>query len=1085
MAKSNKSIFQRLTSLFKSGPVVKRKIRGYDTAVAVPDHTKSSGALFFQKSFSPTYTTITSNAYNLSERLMRYEDFASMEYTPEIAACLDLYADETFASDDKGLSFHVYSENEKIKEILEDLFYNVLNIEFMGRSWARNVVKFGDFFLYIDVHPEHGVINALPIPVNEIEREENYDPNDPFAVRFRWVTMGNRTLENWEVAHFRLLGNDAFLPYGSSVIEPARRIWRQLILIEDAMLVYRVVRAPERRVFYIDVANIPAENVPMYVEEVKKNLRTNQVIDREQGRVDLRYNPMCHYGNDFIYLCDGTKKTFAELSENWEQYKDKTWVWSLDENKHVVPSRLIWAGKTLEKTKFVEVELDDGQIIRTTLDHKWLLRDGKKVNAENLLPGDSLMPFYTQINHRLTNRHGDKSNSYINIYDPGHEKYISGHRISGLWKYGECNWPHIIHHKNHIKSDNSPDNLEKLTQSEHALLHRDLIISYNKSDNGRINSSNRMKKTWQQGKLNSSTYIHLWKDESIRKKRIDALTFNIDSRAIGYIGEAIYRLGTTAREYQIRNYLNSNAEFKNYLQALNATYKNGFSNKLTKSNFLKILRKLNFANLRDLKDFVVANKAPYNKIIDVSISNKFKTRREIEREFNISKYDLIRIIEKNGLSKEKFDEIVLGGSYRKNKSLDSTKSIKLNHKVVSVKITEWEAPAYGATVENSTHIIAVGGESSKDIRSGVFMMNSVDEDYWIAVRGNETGTKIDTLAGGQNTAAVEDVEYIQKKLISALKVPRAYLGYEESLSSKATLAQMDIRFSRTINIIQKTIISELNKIAIIHLYANGFDGEDLQNFTLHLSNPSTVAQQQKLELWRTKFEIAGSLPEGYGTPEFVMREVWGLTSDDINEIRRQSIDDALFKKKLEDYQSGFDEPSSGEDSTSGDDLFASEEPAAAEEELPPEENASEEPEEEVDSSVDLLTSSEDFDDDEDYSVKLNLKEIEKPIKPKSQLDRTLYNRSRRRTHGSSKTHMPDLKKMSSLQDEDGTENDPYDNNWLKSLYTNPLGESKQQQTMKVGLSSDIKFMLSKMSNKLNIGQKKLISESEEIDIDIE
>jgi hypothetical protein len=153
--------------------------------------------------------------------------------------------------------------------------------------------KYGDFFLYNDVSPTYGVVNAFPVPVNEIEREENYDREDPFAVRYRWVTLGNRTLENWEITHFRLLGNDMFLPYGSSVIEPARRIWRQLILIEDAMLVYRVVRAPERRVFYIDVANVPPENVPAYIEEQRKNLRTNQVVDQQTGRVDLRYNPLC------------------------------------------------------------------------------------------------------------------------------------------------------------------------------------------------------------------------------------------------------------------------------------------------------------------------------------------------------------------------------------------------------------------------------------------------------------------------------------------------------------------------------------------------------------------------------------------------------------------------------------------------------------------------------------------------------------------------------------------------------------------------------------------------------------------------
>ena len=176
---------------------------------------------------------------------------------------------------------------------------------------------------------------------------------------------------------------------------------------------------------------------------------------------------------------------------------------------------------------------------------------------------------------------------------------------------------------------------------------------------------------------------------------------------------------------------------------------------------------------------------------------------------------------------------------------------------------------------------------------------SVDEDYFLPVRGTADGTAIDTLAGGQNTTAIEDVEYIQKKLFAALKVPKAYLGYDEMLSSKATLAQEDIRFSRTINKVQRVLISELNKIAAIHLYANGFDGDDLVNFTLKLSNPSTIAQQQKLELFRTRFEIAGTSPEGMLSRDFLRKRVLGLTNEEIEAIERQKEADKLRDLEVE------------------------------------------------------------------------------------------------------------------------------------------------------------------------------------------
>jgi hypothetical protein len=464
MADSNKNLFKRLTNLFRSGPAVKRNVSKYKSL------SKDTPFDTFRKTQAGAYSHAMS-AYGSYDRASRYADFSEMEYMPEIASALDIYSEESTSPDEGGRVLHIYSENPQIHDILEELFSDVLNIDFNLSSWVRTLCKYGDFFLFNDVDPDTGVINAYPIPVNEMEREEGFDPEDPMAVRFRWVTQGNQILENWQISHFRLLGNDAFLPYGSSVLEAARRIWRQLILIEDAMLVYRVIRSPERRVFYIDVGNVPPEEVPNYMEQVQTTLKRSQVVDKKTGRVDLRYNPL-----------------------------------------------------------------------------------------------------------------------------------------------------------------------------------------------------------------------------------------------------------------------------------------------------------------------------------------------------------------------------------------------------------------------------------------------SVDEDYFLPVRGTETGTKIDTLAGGTNQNDINDVEYVQKKLFAALKIPKAYLGYEEALSSKATLAQEDIRFSRSIARIQRTIIAELNKIAIITLYVKGYDGDDLIDFELKLSNPSTIAQQQKLELIRTRFEIAGTMPEGIVDKRWVRKNVLGLTDEQILEIEEGRELDKKRELEIESIQ---------------------------------------------------------------------------------------------------------------------------------------------------------------------------------------
>jgi len=333
---------------------------------------------------------------------------------------------------------------------------------------------------------------------------------------------------------------------------------------------------------------------------------------------------------------------------------------------------------------------------------------------------------------------------------------------------------------------------------------------------------------------------------------------------------------------------------------------------------------------------------------------------------------------------------------------------------------------------------------------------SVDEDYFIPVRGGESGTKVDTLAGGTNVSAIEDVEYIQKKLFAALKVPRAYLGYDEALSSKATLAQEDIRFSRTISYIQKVALSELNKLAIIHLYANGYDDDDLLDFHLTLSNPSAIAQQQKLELYRTRFEIAGSAPEGLVSKSYLLKNIIGLTDKEIELLELEKANDKLNELELENLQ-----------------LPGSEDEEGGDEEIDDEEGGDEEAgDEEADDEEGLFTSNvrtgniltaDNKNDDSNKSsiIDDDNKLKDKPVNVNNYLQKTLYNRSRRRTHGASKTHMPKFNDMLSHKNQSFT--DPLNVKSLlkfkESASVDRFYDSKIRETQK--LSGDIKIILDK------------------------
>mgnify|MGYP003125858728 CR=1 FL=1 len=159
MAERNgRDLFRRLTRLFRSGPVIKRK------ALNVDDNYTASSYEAFRKNQSQVYSNAMS-AYGTYDRMARYSDFSEMEYTPEIASALDIYAEESVSADEAGKTLHIFSENPTIKQLLTDLFYDTLNIEFNMTPWVRNLVKYGDFFLFNDVNPKYGVINAYPLPI--------------------------------------------------------------------------------------------------------------------------------------------------------------------------------------------------------------------------------------------------------------------------------------------------------------------------------------------------------------------------------------------------------------------------------------------------------------------------------------------------------------------------------------------------------------------------------------------------------------------------------------------------------------------------------------------------------------------------------------------------------------------------------------------------------------------------------------------------------------------------------------------------------------------------------------------------------
>jgi len=309
------SLFSRLQRLFSTNVIVRnvggRKLKISDTS-RTQATAKSNLVDRYQKIFTGAGLSGYSDALmTKSMRLNLFKDYEQMDSDAIISSALDIYADESTMKSEYGEVLQINTDNEQVKEILHNLFYDIVNIEFNLWPWIRNMCKYGDFFLKLEIHEKYGITNVVPLPVYDVSRLEGIDPENPEYVKFLIESSTNEhrykqeqsatkeELENYEVAHFRLLSDSNYLPYGKSQVEGARKIYKQLTLMEDAMLIHRIMRAPEKRIFKLDIGNIPPSEVDNYMQQVINKMKKAPVVDETTGDYNLKYN-MQNITEDFF-----------------------------------------------------------------------------------------------------------------------------------------------------------------------------------------------------------------------------------------------------------------------------------------------------------------------------------------------------------------------------------------------------------------------------------------------------------------------------------------------------------------------------------------------------------------------------------------------------------------------------------------------------------------------------------------------------------------------------------------------------------------------------------------------------------------
>ncbi len=1000
-----KSLFARLKKLFSSGEIVRnvggKKLKIKDTSDLMYATDRNSLRDRFNRVRSTSYNAYTrdfSLAYQAA-RIDLFRDYYTMDMDPILSSALDVYADESLTKNEMGKILVVHAEDDNIKGILTNLYYDILNIEHNLWSWTRNMSKYGDFYMRLYISPEYGVYQVEPISAYNVERLENTDPLNKNYVKFQirpTDTSQVETLESFECAHFRLLSDSNFLPYGkcvsgtttisckdgpklikdinngdvvysfdynkkevipvkvlnkimsgikktyeiktahrkiyatyehpimvkdgtykqvkdltlddwlilptiknekkldypklvveenenfkiwenkhhiekirsikecekeevydiqvdnnlhnfiadglvihNSMIEGARRVWKQLSLLEDAMLINRIMRAPERRIFKVDIGNIPPQDVDSYMEKLITKMKKVPYVDPQTGDYNLRFNlqnmvedyylpvrgsdsgtsietlsgiewtgiddieyvrnkmmaalkipkaflgyeeELCIRKNTKIPLLDGKIKSVEELIKD---YKNgiKNYVYSIDEiEKNIVSGEIEWAGFTRKNAQLVRVWLDNEKYIDCTPDHNFMTRDGRWIEAQYLKENDSLMPLY-----RKKELMYGKSD-YEMVYNPFTNIWEWTHKLIDNQLNGELIQPHIKnntkfnineliirHHKDFNRFNNTPDNLQRISFKEHRKIHTECV---NKT-------------------ICSPKSIAYKKSAEFRNKKSKERIDYINSHP-----ETIEFLKKNLAQYNFTN------------KELSILCENGWKKddgkrkqKLIESN-KKHKKTQKMCQVARIKRGYINPFPTFDDLIEYSIKNGYNTK-----------------LAKNhfGCGRRYINNLIYNNGY---KSIDDFSKEYKNHKVKKVE--------------------------------------------WLQEKEDVCDIKVKTYHNFATDA-----------------------GVVIHNSGKATLASEDVRFARTIQRIQKTIISELEKIGIVHLYSQGYRDETLVNFKIELTNPSTIFEKEKIEVWSNKTELAKSMMENkLFSKKWIYKNVFNLSTDDSEELLNQIVDDS-------------------------------------------------------------------------------------------------------------------------------------------------------------------------------------------------
>ncbi len=787
-----------------------------------------------------------------------------------------------------GNILEINSENQEIKKVLEDLFFNKLKINSQGYLLVKEMLKFGNLWAFINTRRGEGVTDLIYLPPEQVrfEYQSNAENLDDFS--YIWSGSGTgRKFEPWEVVHFKNIEDLSLQPYGTSILRSVVDTWRRIILMREALIIYRITRAPQRMLFKIDTSGMDADAALNYANEIKKSMY-KKPMQNSKGEIDFSVNPisieeniymptfsddvsgvellqgagnlgdvedykiikedlfagliipksfltfeesLCHSFDTQVDMLSNERKTMLELAKDFENGVEN-YVYSTDEFGNITPGKITWAGKTKTVSSYYEIILDNEEVIKCTDNHFLMLRDGTYKRADELVEGESLMPLYKKVTEKKKNK--ASGSGYEMVWHNGKQKWELTHQMvvknidENFYKRKSDKEKRICHHKNHNKRNNHPNNLENVSQKEHSNYHKEIAYKNLCSPESRAKLYNKQQTLEYKKKLSDS----LKKDFDLknltlyREKYESEILFNHKIKSINIIEEEMDMYDITVDKYH--NFALSAGVFSH--------------------NCLH----------------------PSTKLITTEGVISIEELSEIMKEETSKKRYVLSI---NNLN------LITAGKILK---CYKTKSVK---ELYEITLTD------GAIINcTSNHPFLLG--------DGTTYVEAEKLQIGQSLRGNLENkiyeVKYITIKYFDDLVDVYDLEvdiHHNFALESGIFVHN---------SNKNALRQEDLRFSNAIKRHQASFVEGLIHIAIVHLNLLGFSKKELESFTINMATNSKELEKIELEILQQRIDLAKNILDvGNGQLTLmsftqVLRDILKFSDAEIEE----TLENLIIEKRI-------------------------------------------------------------------------------------------------------------------------------------------------------------------------------------------